>query len=150
MPKIILLAEDSQDDELLFKHVLKKIGVVNPVVVVRDGKDVVAHLKGEGKFDDRRKYPRPEILFLDLKMPRMDGFAVLEWLRDQPALRNELLVIVLSHLGDADEIRRAYALGANTFLVKPFTQADWENLIEHFDGHWIRSDAGERDTTARQ
>jgi len=151
MAKAVLLAEDSRDDELLFKRVLKKTGVENPVMVVRDGREAILYLEGKGEYADRRKYPLPEILFLDLKLPIADGFAVLEWLKDQPGLKNGLLIIVLSHFGDANEIRRAYALGASSFLVKPFTLADWENLVKHFDGHWIRSDAENRDSaTVRQ
>jgi CheY-like chemotaxis protein len=143
--KAILLAEDSRDDELLLKHILNKTGVENPVAVVRDGRQAILYLQGEGEYADAAKYPRPGILFLDLKMPVADGFAVLEWLKDQPNLKNRLLVVVLSHFGNADEIRRAYDLGANSFLVKPFTLADWENLTAHFDGYWIRSDIDKRD-----
>jgi CheY-like chemotaxis protein len=146
MEKAILLAEDSEDDEVQFRIVMKSLQVTNPVVVVRDGDEAIAYLQGEGKFADRRTYPWPEVLFLDLRMPRMDGFAVLEWLEDRPMLRRGLLVIVLSHFGELKEIRRAYDLGANSFLPKPFTQQDWENLIRHFDGHWIRAETGGRGT----
>jgi CheY-like chemotaxis protein len=148
MAKAVLLAGASPDDELELKLIMKTSGVKNPVMVVRDGREAIAYLLAKGKFADHRKHPRPEILFLNLKMPRAGGFAVLERLRDQPVLRNGLLVVVLTHFGDANEIRRAYALGADSFLVKPFTLADLENLIENFDGHWLRSDTGKRDASS--
>jgi CheY-like chemotaxis protein len=138
------LAEDSLDDELLFRVVMKKVGVENPVSVVRGGADAIAYFQGKGRFADRYRYPFPKILFLDLKMPGVDGFAVLEWLNDHPAIRDGILIIVLCHLGESKQIRQAYDLGANSFLPKPFTEEDWQNLTEHFEGYWIRLDAGSR------
>jgi CheY-like chemotaxis protein len=151
MAKAILLAEDSPDDEQLFKIVLKKNWVDNPVIVVRDGAEAIAYLDGKGEFADRSKHPLPDILFLDLKMPGVDGFAVLEWLREQPAVKKGLLVIVLTQFGDHNQIRKAYALGATSFLPKPFTGEDLENLIRHFNGRWIRAaktgDSAPKDAT---
>lgn len=137
--KAILLAEDSSDDEHLFKLILTRNGIENPVMVVRDGAQAVAYLQGTGDFIDRDKHPLPVVLFLDLKMPGMDGFAVLEWLNLHPEIKKSLLIIVLSHLGDARQIQRAYNLGAHSFLPKPFTQQDSENLIRHFQGYWTRA-----------
>src|ERR1700722_17921017 len=139
MSKTILLAEDSPDDELLFKLVMKKAGVENPVVVVRDGQEAIAYLREGSASANYHESARPEIVCLDLKMPRVNGFEVLAWLRDNPLVRSGLLVVVLSHFGDTKDIRRAYALGANSFLTKPFTEGDLENLIEHFAGYWTRS-----------
>lgn len=141
MSKIILLAEDSQDDELLFKLVMKRNHIENPVKVVRDGGEAIAYLEGEGKFADRKQHPLPEVLFLDLKMPGIDGFAVLEWLQEHPELRKEILVIVLTNFGDGHLMRRAYDMGANSVLQKPIIPEDVKNLAEHYDGHWMRSDA---------
>lgn len=137
MAKTILLAEDSQDDVNLFMHVMRKSGLQNPVMTVRNGEEVIAYLKGEGGFADRNKNPMPEILMLDLKMPRMDGFQVLEWMRSQAHLK-KLLVVVLSHLGETREINQAYDLGADSYLTKPVTTADLVNLTGHFGGYWDR------------
>lgn len=140
MAKAILLAEDSPDDELLFKRVLDRNRVENPVVVVRDGAATIAYLQGTGHFADRTQYPSPEILFLDLRMPGTDGFEVLEWLSKTPEVKKNLLIIVLTQFGDAGQIRRAYELGAHSFLSKPFKPEDSQNLIEHFATFWTRSD----------
>ena len=75
MPKTILLAEDSPDDEFFFKRALNTAGVKNPVVVVRDGAQVISYLKGEGIFADRQTHPVPVVLFLDLHMPKISGSA---------------------------------------------------------------------------
>lgn len=140
MAKAILLAEDSGDDELLFKRLLTDHKVENPVMVVRDGVEAIAYLEGQGDFADRTQHPLPRIIFLDLKMPRADGFAVLEWLQTQPALKQNILVVVLSQFGDVSQVQRAYALGANSFLNKPLSREDLANLIRHYAPYWTRSD----------
>lgn len=139
MANSILLVEDSPDDELLFRLTLQRNRVQNPVSVLRDGAAAIAYLEGRGAFSDRAQFPMPGILCVDLKMPGMDGFGVLEWLRQNPAIRSKLLVIVLSNIADATEIRRAYDLGANSFLAKPFTEEESNNLIRHFSEYWQRS-----------
>src|SRR5882672_5158271 len=93
--EVILLADDSEDDEVIFKRVLRLSGLTNPVAVVRNGEEAIAYLKGEGPFADRERFPMPRILMLDLKMPRKDGFEVLQWLRAEAALKH-LLVVVLT------------------------------------------------------
>src|SRR5581483_7789360 len=137
----ILLAEDSYNDEAWFKLVMRKSLLANPLVVVRGGDEAMAYLNGEGIYDDREKYPFPGILFLDLRMPRVDGFEVLEWIQTQPHLGENLLKVVLSHFGATPEVARAYKLGANTFLSKPITERDFENLVRHFRSYWVRPHA---------
>jgi CheY-like chemotaxis protein len=133
--KTILLAEDSPDDITLFMEVMAKSGLPNPVMVVRDGGEAIAYLKGDGEFADRGKYPLPGVLMLDLRMPKVSGFEVLKWIRDKEQFKN-LLIIVLSHYGETDEISRAYDLGAHSFLTKPLTQADLSNLVRHYRAWW--------------
>jgi CheY-like chemotaxis protein len=142
MEKSILLAEDSPDDELFLKKVLERCGIENPVCgVVRDGREAIAYIEGVGRFSDRSQYPVPEILFLDLKMPGADGYVVLEWLKTRPDFADRMLIVVLTHLGEAQAVNRAYELGADSFLTKPLNQPDLENLIFHFSEYWIRSSA---------
>src|SRR5438105_2858307 len=115
---VILVAEDREDDIILIRRAFARARVVNPIHVVRDGEEALAYLKGEGKYGNRREYPLPELLLLDLKMPRMDGFEVLRWVRSQPDLRL-LRVVVLTSSEDVRDVNLAYQLGANSFLVKP-------------------------------
>lgn len=139
MSKTILLVEDSRDDELLFKRVLRVSGVENPVFVVRDGDEAVAYLKGTGKYSDRETFPMPGIVFLDLRMPRVDGSDVLKYIQSQAFLRNKMLRVVLTNFGETKNVAEAYSLGAQSFLTKPLTKEEMKNLITHFHAPWILS-----------
>lgn len=131
MLRTILLAEDSPDDEVLFLRVLRQAGVSNPVVVVRDGDETLAYLKGNGAFANRDRFPLPCALFLDLRMRRMDGWDVLKWMRDQDHL-NGMLIVVLTGFHEPTSITEAYRLGAHSFLIKPFEPRDVKNLVQYF------------------
>ena len=115
---VILLVEDNEDDVFMIRHALRNAHVTNPLQVTRDGEAAIAYLKGEGKFTNRARYPSPALVLLDLKMPKLDGFEVLRWIRQQPTF-NLLRVVVLTNSSDMREASAAYALGANSFLVKP-------------------------------
>lgn len=134
--KWLLLAEDSQDDELWFKRTLERAGVQNPIKVVRDGSETIAYLQGEGIYSNRKICPKPAVLFLDLVMHPMGGLEVLEWIQTQSDFDNTL-VVVLSGFDQSQMLRDAYARGADTFLFKPLLLPDLESLIRHFPGHWI-------------
>src|SRR5690349_14765253 len=115
---IILLAEDREDDVLLIQQAFEQAGIRNPLFVVRDGEEAISYLSGEGKYAKREEFPLPDLLLLDLKMPRKDGFDVLRWLMQQPSL-SALRVLVLTTSGEIYDVDEAYQLGANSFLVKP-------------------------------
>ncbi len=142
--KPILLAEDSEDDAFVVRSTLKKAGVLNPVLVVDDGAKAVAYLRGDGFFADRDLFPLPDVLLLDLKLPKLSGFGVLEWWRTQPHL-SYILVIVLSGYHDLESVKRAYALGARSFLMKPCSVEDVLNLRQAFAGSWNRSELPDAD-----
>src|SRR5947209_2686469 len=138
MNKIILLAEDLPDDEIFFKRTLRSVGIRNHVKTVRNGNQAIAYLNGEGVYADRKLYPLPHALFLDLVMQPADGFVVLKWLRDQKSFK-DLFIFVLSHYHESRLLRDAYALGSDSFLFKPFTKEDLESLMQHFPGWWTIS-----------
>jgi len=134
---VILLAEDREDDVLLVRKAFKKAFINNPLQVVRDGAEVIAYLKGEGKYVNREEYPLPDLLLLDLKMPGVDGFGVLKWLRQQPSL-SALRVVVLTSSEDINDVNIAYRLGANSFMVKPL---DFQNFLEmsrFLTNYWLQ------------
>jgi CheY-like chemotaxis protein len=133
---VILLAEDNEDHVLLTRRAFKQAGLVNPIFVVQDGEEAIAYLSGEGKFSNRSEYPLPTLLLLDLKMPRKNGFDVLEWLRHQPTLA-ALRVVVLTTSDQIMDVNRAYQLGANSFLTKPVDFRDFVQLSSAIKGYWL-------------
>jgi len=124
---LVLLADNSEEDTLLMRTVFGRAGFVQPLRAVRDGEEAIAYLQGAGAYGDRKSYPLPTILLLDLNMPRKNGFEVLQWIRAQPSLRR-LRVYILSASSRAEDIDRAYDLGANSYLVKPSSLNELTNM----------------------
>jgi CheY-like chemotaxis protein len=115
---VILLVDDSLNDIMLMRLVLERAGFVQPLQFARDGEETIAYLRGDGPFGDRKLFPLPTVLLLDLNMPKKNGFEVLEWIRKQPLL-GRIRVNILSASGRQEDIDRAFDLGANSYLVKP-------------------------------
>src|SRR5579883_913103 len=115
---VILIADDYEDDIFLLKQAFKRAQVPARLQVVRDGKEALAYLQGEGEFADRNTHPFPDLLLLDVNMPQMNGFEVLQWLRGQPRTKR-LIVHVLTASSRESDVERAYELGANSYIVKP-------------------------------
>jgi CheY-like chemotaxis protein len=133
----ILVAEDNENDIILLRRAARNARFTNPLSIVNDGEEVIAYLHGDGKYADRRRYPLPALLLLDLKMPRKNGFEVLQWLRDQRQF-TDLQVVVLSTCDDIRDINRAYELGANSFLVKPMFFSEFVGMLEALHSYCLR------------
>src|SRR5437762_160452 len=103
--KMILLVEDRQDDVVLIQRAFVQANVQNPIQVVRDGEEAMAYLAGAGEYSDRTKYPMPDLVLLDLKLPKIDGFELLKWIRKQPGLC-ALRVVVLTSSEDIFDIAK--------------------------------------------
>lgn len=129
---VILLAEDDPNDVFFMQRALTKAGINSPLQVVRNGQEALEYLGGLGKFNDRGKFPVPSLLLLDLKMPFVDGFEVLTWVRLQPALK-QLPVIVLTSSAEDRDRQRAAELGANAYFVKPPTREMVEEILEFLE-----------------
>jgi CheY-like chemotaxis protein len=130
----ILYVEDREEDVFLLEHAFCTAEIKNPVQVVRDGQEAIDYLSGVGKFADRKQFPLPALLLLDLKLPMLMGLDVLEWIRLQPSLRAMIVIVLSSSIHEGD-IQRAYQLGVNAFLVKPSdadTTADMCKALKHF------------------
>lgn len=136
MAKLILIADDDENDALAISRTLKKAGIKNSSITVSDGAEVIAYFKGQGNYRDRKKFPMPSVLLLDLKMPRIGGFAVMEWLNDQKEVHGNMLVVVLTGHGDLENVKRAYSRGARSFLVKPCQIEDVRNLVRGYSAYW--------------
>ena len=134
---VILLVEDREDDILLIQRALAEAKVQNPLHIVRDGEEAMAYFQGDGKYARREEFPLPDLVLLDLKMPRVDGFELLQWIRRQPSLKT-LRVVVLTSSGDIFDINRAYELGANSFLVKPLEFINYPAMMRTLSSFWLK------------
>lgn len=133
---IMLLVEDDPNDILLIQRAFAKACLVNPLKVVRDGEEALNYLSGSGEFADRGRYPLPSLILLDLKLPRKSGLEILQWLRQQPALKH-IPVIVLTSSKESSDVSRAYDLGANSYLVKPVGFEGLLELVKSIGMYWM-------------
>ncbi len=122
----VLQVEDDEHDVYFLKYAFDRAGISNPVQVAADGEQAVSYLSGTGRYADRAEYPLPNLVLLDLKLPRRSGLEVLKWLRDQAPLK-AIVVVVFTSSSDPRDLQRSYELGANSFVIKP---ADLEQRVE--------------------
>jgi CheY-like chemotaxis protein len=128
LSRTILIVEDNEDDLFAVTRALKKARISNPVRVVTDGREAVDYLSGAGKFSDRAEFPIPFLIFMDLKLPGLTGFQVMEWIRDQYHL-SSIAVVVLTSSDELRDHQRAQALGVRSYLVKPPTVEDLKAAV---------------------
>lgn len=127
----VLIIDDDPYDALLAESVLDELQPRFPAQILTSGEDLVAYLKGEGLYRDRAQFPFPGLVLLDLKMPGMDGFAVLDWLKEHPEY-GDVPIIVLSGCVDMiGQVTRAYGQGADAFLPKPVKLPDLQSALSH-------------------
>lgn len=144
---IFLLLEDSENDAVLVQRAFEKGNILNPLVTLRNAEDGMAYLLGAGPYKNREDFPVPALVLLDLKLPGIDGFDFLLWLRQQPGLE-KIRVVVLSSSERVRDIDRAYKLGANSYLIKPL---DFERFVEislALNGYWLWTDKRPEDPAA--
>jgi CheY-like chemotaxis protein len=134
--KTILLAEDDAQDVFFMRCAAQDVGIHDALRVVQDGQEAVDYLEGCGEYADRQRFPRPCLVLLDLKLPRVTGFEVLKWIRQQPALKT-LIVIVLSSSGLEKDVDLAYRLGTNSYLVKPLTPHQLREMLKRLKQYWL-------------
>jgi CheY-like chemotaxis protein len=134
--RVLLVVEDSEDDAWLLQWAFENLDAANRIEVVRDGGQAISYLAGEDTYADRNRYPLPDLVLLDLKMPCHDGFEVLEWIRGEPKLAG-LPVLALSISARPEDVQRAYACGANSYLVKPLALEDFRLLVATISDFWL-------------
>jgi CheY-like chemotaxis protein len=123
---LILLVDDSQDDVMLIRKAFERAGLKHPITSVSNGDEAIAYLNGDPPYGVRANHPLPQLVLLDIKMPRTDGFAVLRWIREQREFA-KLCVVMLTSSDAIRDANQAYQLGATSFLVKPL---DFWNAAE--------------------
>jgi CheY-like chemotaxis protein len=132
----LLLVEDNEDDVFLMMRAMKMAEVASPLHVASDGQQALDYLAGAGKYADRSTFPLPVIMFLDIKLPHASGLEVLRWIREQADLRR-VIVIMLTSSNYPDDVREAYRLGANSYVVKPATFQQLVDFANAFKNYWL-------------
>jgi two-component system response regulator len=134
--KIILLVEDNPDDEALTLRALQKNNIRNAVVVAHDGVEALDYLFGTGTRAGRGPALVPQLILLDLKLPRIDGLEVLRRLRGDPATRL-LPVVILTSSKEERDLVSSYSLGANSYVRKPVDFAEFTEAIRQLGLYWL-------------
>ncbi len=116
-PSVFLLVEDDEDDAFFMKRAFRDAGLKNTLQIVNDGEQAIHYLAGENGFADRQKFPLPDMIFLDLKMPGLNGFDVLRWVRSKQ--RSNVKIAVLTSSPEDIDRQKARELGADCYLLKP-------------------------------
>jgi CheY-like chemotaxis protein len=145
----IMVVEDNADDATLLVHAFKKIGVRDPIHVLCDGVEAIQYLMGDEKYADRTRFAYPTFILTDLKMPRADGFAVLEFIKGNPEWA-VIPAIVFSASADLDDIKKAYMLGASSYHVKPASLSQLVEQLRVLHAYWMTCEVPEVDVSGRQ
>jgi CheY-like chemotaxis protein len=132
--RTILLAEDNPQDMELTIEALSEHNLANQVIAVKDGVEAMEYLNYEGQFKDRKK-GNPAVILLDIKMPRMDGIEVLEYIRKDEKLK-ALPVVMLTSSREEPDLKKCYDLGVNAYVVKPVEFKDFLEAVKHIGVFW--------------
>jgi two-component system response regulator len=134
--KVILLVEDNPDDELLTLRALRKQNVPNEVVVARDGVEALDYLFATGPYADRNPEEVPQLVLLDLKLPKVDGLEVLRRMRADERTRL-VPVVILTSSREQQDILDGYGLGANSYVRKPVNFVQFTQAVEQLKSYWL-------------
>ena len=126
---VVLCAEDDPDDQLLIKEAWDECKIINSLIIVNDGVELMEYLRREGKYSDNNKYPMPGLILLDINMPRKGGKEVMEEIEKDESLKS-IPVVVLTTSKAEEDIVRLYNLGISSFITKPVS---FEGLVKVFD-----------------
>lgn len=128
---MILLVDDSEDDRMFMRRTLRQNTKLTIAWEACSGEEAIAYLSGQSPFEDRKKYPFPDVLILDLKMPKKTGYDVLEWLQTQ--LFHDLIVVVVSGSFLPEDVSKSFALGARAYHKKSALKAEQEMMLHDIE-----------------
>jgi DNA-binding response OmpR family regulator len=139
----VIVVEDDENEVFLLQRAFREAQVKNPVLLFHDGQAVIDYLSrlganGGKQISDAPAPPPPALMLLDLKTPRKNGLEVIEWMRAQPGLKR-VVVVMMSSSDYADDINRAYDLGCNSYLLKPFGFDRLVEMVRLLDRYWLRT-----------
>ncbi len=135
---VILLAEDEESDALLLQRAFQRAGISAGIFRVRDGQEAVEYLQGAPPYADRAAFPLPVLVLLDVKMPRLNGFDLLTWIRGQQPFQHLPCVMLSSSNNEVDR-EMARHLGASEYLVKPHAFEDLLNTVRGLNKRWLHA-----------
>ena len=145
MSKLLLVVEDSPDDVFFLERACKRANVGFVTHWAKNVDEAIQYMKGDGVYRDRTKFPLPDVILLDLRMPGKDGFAFLEW-RKQHYQWLSVPVITFTSSKLAEDMRRAYNLGSNSFISKPLADARLSQIVASLEEWWMKlNQAPQRD-----
>jgi len=134
--RTILLVEDNPDDAKLTLRAFKRNNMLNPIVVARDGVEALDFLFARGAYAQRAGMPRPTLIVLDLKLPRLDGLGVLKAVRGDERTRL-IPVVILTSSKEEHDLAHSYSLGANSYVRKPVDFAEFMEAVRVLGIYWL-------------
>ena len=137
LPITILMADDDSDDRRLTQEALTESRLMNPMVFVENGEELMDYLRHEGKYAPPNAPGRPGLILLDLNMPRKDGRSVLKDLKSDPELRTIPVVVLTTSKADED-VFKSYDLGVNSYIVKPVTFEALVDILQTLEKYWFQ------------
>ncbi len=144
----ILIVDDDEADRFMIERAFRKNGIRDRIHSLSSGREAIAYLNGEGEYADRKKFEFPSIVITDLKMPGLNGFAVLKHIKGNPDWA-VIPTIMLSGSADTDDIKQAYFFGANSFFTKVTDSAALESLIKRLYDYWIEVEVPEIESSGK-
>lgn len=135
---IILIADDDDDDCMLTQEALAESRLANAARIVKDGEELMDYLYNRGQYTDKKFAPRPDLIFLDLNMPKKDGREALREIKADSQLRS-IPIIVLTTSKAEEDIHQSYDLGANSFIIKPMTFSSLVEVMKIIGKYWFET-----------
>ncbi len=134
----IIMADDDPDDCLLMKDAFEEQSLTDCLRVVEDGEELLEYLRLQGPYGDRKRFPPPDLIILDLNMPRKDGRTVLREIKADPQLKR-IPVVIFTTSREREDINRSYDLGASSFIVKPVSYQDLKEVVKTLNQYWLHT-----------
>ncbi len=135
-PAHILLVEDQQLDIELTMDAFEQARLGNTLSVVRDGEQALRYIRGEGEYGDRETHPAPDLILLDLKLPKVDGHEVLAEIKSTPVIKRIPVIVLTSSAAEGDRMT-SYDQGANSYLIKPVSVDAFLNVVQQIGSYWL-------------
>jgi two-component system response regulator len=132
----ILLVEDTRSDAEMIIRAIRKGKITNSILRLQDGKEALDFIFGTGEYTGRDIHQKPKVILLDLKMPKVNGIQVLQQLKAND-LTKQIPIVVLTSSKENPDVEQCYALGVNSFIVKPVEFEDFMNVVSSLGVYWI-------------